>query len=162
MIIIMAGIAGIFFTSLVAGWKGFFISAGIVLVLALIPFEGFKTFECINTIELIKLRRNDGKRYFIQRKGRKVIYAYDNREQYGLYGEVYEQKKIRGNIKIYESEECDRPLLKIFKSSPSRELLALALIPSRKKYIFYVPMGTIVSRKTSKISCATEDIPRVL
>ena len=129
----------------------------ICILITFFPLEGFKPRTC-KEITLIKLRRTGRTKdsIFIEKKGKKVIYAYDNREKYDVDGVAYEETFVKGNIKIYEVENCKTPCLKIFKTRPIRELVATAPFATRIEYVFIIPTSNSVSEE--KPVTSTQDI----
>lgn len=125
-------------------WK---IIAAVISVIAIfIPFEGYEKKECEREIDLIKLNRENCKDCYVYPKGKKAIYAYDNSGEYNLSGEAYEEDYVRGKIKIYESDECTDPILKIMKHKPDRNLTSIALFATRTEYVFFIPTGTVAGK----------------
>lgn len=121
------------------------IVGGIIIVCGvLIPMAGF-TEPTVQEIELLplKLEEETDKTYYTKYQNGYYLYAYDNSGKYGLSGTAYEQSKVQNNnLKIYESEDCTTPILKIFKSKSKISWYSLAGMWSDEEYVFYIPVGT--------------------
>lgn len=117
----------------------------IYILCILLPIEGYHSPYEAEQIELLKLKRGSKKQtYYIEQvDSNHVVFAYDNSEEYELDGVAYEEGFKKGNIKIYESEECYEPILKTFVIEPSTELFTFAPFSTKKQYVFYVPEGTV-------------------
>lgn len=117
----------------------------IYILCILLPIEGFHSPYEAEQIELLKLKRGSKKQtYYIEEiDSNHVVFAYDNSEEYELDGVAYEEGLKKGDIKIYESEECKEPILKTFVIEPSREIFTFAPFSTKKTYVFYVPEGTV-------------------
>ena len=152
------------------GYSTAAIIVGIVSTLVVIlPVEGFEKAECIKEVELIPMKR--GKReegnYYVEivdiRKKKKAIYAYDIRDEYDLNATAYEEASVQGDIKIYESKDCEEPVLKVFKIKPKRLFFTIAPFSTKKQYVINVPEGTVYDFKkvcsTSRVIRASEIIP---
>ena len=122
-----------------------------MIAIVVIPFEGFKEKSEVYAVILLKLKNLEqygGKRYIIK-KGNKVCYAYDCNLRY-VKGEIkYTEKKIRGKIRIIESENCKYAVMKKYIFEPERDMFA-ALWPNRVEYEFTVPKGTVLDCDSKK------------
>lgn len=137
------------------GWKIGVLAVVIGLAAILLPIEGFHKQELVKIESLIKLKRSTtgdtgDNCYYVQKLGKKVIYAFDDRRRYELEGVAYEEKIVRGKIKIYESPDCTQPVLKVYKAEPKTELFTFAPFSTKTEYIFNVPEGTFLEDKTNK------------
>lgn len=115
--------------------------AGCILI-SLIPWEGYANSE-ETEVKLIRIKNGKYEEGYVRNVGRKAKYAYDNSKKYNFKGVAYEEKWIRGNIKIYESEECEEPILKIITKYPTRGFIAIALFATKTEYVFFVPMNSV-------------------
>lgn len=126
-------------------WTMIIISVILIIALAVIPFEGFKAKSEVERVILLQLKNLDrygGKRY-ITKKGNKVCYAYGSNLRYAK-GEIkYTEKKIRGKIRIIESENSKYAVMKKYITEPYRDE-CIALWPNRVEYEFTVPKGTVL------------------
>lgn len=159
MIICFAGVIVSIVTALIWGWPGFLTVAGITVILVLSPIEGLEDRELVSEIPLIALKRvTSNGNYFIEKTRHKATYAFDNRSAYEINFEAYEEKTVRGLIKVYESKECDAPVLRTFKRQPVRTG-AFAIAPfSVIEYVFLLPKGTVIYKKKKK----EENKPKVV
>lgn len=121
----------------------------IYILCLMLPIEGYKEREEIEQIELLKLKMGSKKSDFYLEfvEENKVVFAYDNSEMYELDGIAYEEGFKKGNIKIYESEFCEEPLLKTFVTEPERGIFTFAPFSTKREYVFYVPEGTVINHK---------------
>lgn len=123
------------------------ITVGIILATCsiLVPMAGF-TEPVVETIELMPLRlgEEEDKEYYIRAEGSYYYYAYDNSAKYGLSGGAYEEKSVikSSEVKIYESEDCTTPILKVIKRKSKISLYSFAGMWSSTEYIFYIPLDT--------------------
>lgn len=126
----------------------------IYLLCILLPIEGFEEREETEEIELLKLKRGDKKTvcYLEVVDKNKVIFAYDNSDMYDLDGIAYEEGFKKGNIKIYETEFCEEPILKTFVTEPSRDVFTFAPFSTKTEYVFYVPEGTVLKKIKESIN----------
>lgn len=127
-------------------WIAGVVLSAIYLLCILLPIEGFEEREETDEIELLKLKRGAKRQaYYIEMVDKnKVVFAYDNSEMYDLDGVAYEEGFRKGNIKIYETEFCEEPILKTFVTEPSRNLFTFAPFSTKTEYVFYVPEGTVL------------------
>lgn len=155
MATIFAGIILLILGGAIVGWIGFFIALALIVVLILMPLEGYEERDLEDEIPLIKLKRfeNEGGVYYAEKSKYRLTIAYDNRETYDIDYEAYEEKTVVGIIKIYESEECREPTLRTFKSIPSRD--AFTFCPFNKiEYVLMVPKDTVLYKKGKKVQQA--------
>ncbi|MBQ8044317.1 MAG: hypothetical protein IJ272_09290 [Clostridia bacterium] len=119
----------------------------VVLLILILPVEGFEKKKQIGKdIHLLKLKRGSKEdTYYVETKHNKAIYAYDNSEAYNLFGGAYEENYRKGDIKVYESEQCKSPILRDFVTKPSREFFTFAPFSTKREYVFYVPEGTVLN-----------------
>ncbi len=123
------------------------IVAGIVLIICgiLVPMAGF-TEPTEETVELMPLRLEQelDKEYYLEYRNGYYHYAYDNSEEYGLGGGAYQNDSVYNdsNVKVYESEECTTPILKIYRSKSKISWYSLAGMWDDTEYVFYIPVGT--------------------
>ena len=131
----------------------------IYLLCILLPIEGFEEREEEEEIELLKLKRGDKKTsYYLEVVDKnKLIFAYDNSEMYDLDGVAYEESFRKGNIKIYETASCKRPVLKTFVTKPFRIVFTFAPFSTKREYVFYVPEGTVL-KKTKNNTYLKNDV----
>lgn len=126
------------------------IGGGIVAVVLiicgiLVPMAGF-TEPTEQVVELMPLRleQEANNVYYIEHKENYYYYAYDNSSEYGLSGGAYEQDSVYADssVKVYESEDCTTPILKIYKRRSKISWYSLAGMWKETKYVFYIPVGT--------------------
>jgi len=134
-------------------WIAGVVASVICLLTLLLPVEGFHEREC-DELELMKLKRGTKDHtYYIELVGKnKVVFAYDNSDMYDLNGGAYEEDFRKGKIKVYESRECDEPVLKSYISRPVREVVTFAPFSTKREYVFYVPEGTVIKSKNESSS----------
>ena len=126
------------------GWAHL-IPWGMGFILTMFPIEGYEHFE--HEIDLIPLKEGikiDGKKigsekYVITDNSYNAIFAYDNRRKYNFDALSYEEARIKGNIKIYKSEECEKPILKVIRDKPNRTMVCLAPFSTKTEYVFLLP-----------------------
>lgn len=130
---------------LLFNWKVGIAVATVSLLLSMIPIGGYKKPEEVAQLCILKLRRNTAgnKTYYVHKQGDRYIYALDNRAKYNLDGLAYEESFVQGNIKIYESEECNVPVMKVFEIKPNDDI-SVAPFSKKTEYIFYLPRGTVL------------------
>lgn len=118
----------------------------VVLLLLLLPVEGFEEKQQVDDdIDLLRLKRGSKQdTYYVEIKHGKVIYAYDNSEAYNLSGAAYEEAYRKGDIKVYQSEQCEFPILRDFVTKPSRWVFTFAPFSTKVEHVFYVPEGTVL------------------
>ncbi|MBQ8044315.1 MAG: hypothetical protein IJ272_09280 [Clostridia bacterium] len=162
MIVFIVGLVAVLLPLFYGAWK---IAIGIAIgfiVLSLLPLEGYTERKHKKTIHLLKLRRNGPKDscYYVEVRGNKAILAYDNSDMYNLDGYAYEELCVRGKIIVYESPNCEKPIMKKYIIKPSRVVLAIALFCTKHEYVFYVPEGTVLDSKNkqSKVKVPYTDI----
>lgn len=150
MIVIFGGIIIALVVGTVGGWY-WLIPAILSLIALIFPIEGFKEPECLKTVDLLplKLERDGYTGYYVKVKGRKCIYAYDNRKKYNLDGTAYEEHFVSGNIKIYASNDCTRPIVKEFIIRPERGFLTFAPFSTRREVVFLIPEGGVYENKSN-------------
>lgn len=121
----------------------------IYLLCIMLPIEGFEEREETEEVELLKLKRGDKRHtYYLEMVGKnKVVFAYDNSEMYDLDDIAYEEGFRKGNIKIYETDNCKEPILKTFVTEPQRVIFTFAPFSTKREYVFYVPEGTVINSK---------------
>ena len=117
-------------------WKAVVIAIEIMMLL--LPVDGFKEQECIAEYRLVKLRRKTENTY-VEIAENVAVFAIDESSRYNLNGDAYEEKKVYKNFKVYESEKCKVPIVKIFKQVPIRGCLSLTPFFTKTEYVFYVP-----------------------
>ncbi len=124
---------------------GCVVSIVIIICGILVPMAGY-TEPMVETIELMPLRLEQAtdKVYYIKEKDNYYYYAYDNSEEYGLAGGAYEESSVyKGStVKLYESEECVTPLLKVFKTKSKVSWYTFAGMWEEEEYVFYIPLAT--------------------
>lgn len=130
-------------------WVAGTVLSVIYILCILLPIEGFQERENTEEIELLKLKRGLKEHtYYIEIVGKnKVVFAYDNSDMYDLDGIAYEEGFRKGNIKIYETEPCEEPVLKTFVTEPTRCVFTFAPFSTKREYVFYVPEGTVIKFK---------------
>ena len=123
------------------------ITAGIVMIICgiLVPMAGF-TEPTEEVMELMPLRLEQvvDKEYYLEYENGYYHYAYDNSEEYNLGGGAYQNASVYKNssVKVYESENCTTPILKIYRSKSKISWYSLAGMWSDTEYVFYIPVGT--------------------
>lgn len=119
------------------------------------PVAGFEEMQCVEEIELLPLRdmEKEGTWYLYYEgetfsNGARYTYAFDNRTQYNLEGEAYHEKTISPSRigKIYESEECTRPVLKKFVTKGKASIFSFAIGCEETETILFIPQGTILEK----------------
>lgn len=129
-----------------AFFVGLFVSIALIICGILVPMAGF-TQPTENVIKLIPLRleQETDTQYYLEYKDGYYYYAFDNSEEYGLAGDAYESGSIykSTNVKVYESQECTTPILKVFSEKSKISWYSLAGMWSSKEYVFYIPVDTI-------------------
>ena len=123
------------------------IVVGIVLTICgiLVPMDGFSEPVVVEkTLMPLRLDQETDETYYLKKSNGNYVYAYDNSERYGLSGCAYEQDSIGASYstKVYESEECTTPILKIFTTKSKISWYSVAGMWKNEEYVFYVPMGT--------------------
>ena len=141
---LMIGVVLLIVGALIGGWTGVIIVVILTGILVLLPLEGYEEPEQIAEIKLLKLKKYNecGKTRYVERIKNEARFAFDNHERYNVNFEAYEEKSILGRIKVYESEECKAPVLRIFKFTPNRAVFTFAPF-SKKEYVFLLPQGTL-------------------
>ena len=144
MITIFIGLLCLIPGGLIGGWIGLIIVAILTGILLLLPLEGYDEPEEIEEIKLLKLKKYSdcGKCCYVQKIKNEAKFAFDNSETYDISFVAYEEKRVFGRIKVYESEKCQEPVLRIFKSIPNRVAFTFAPFPKRE-YVFLLPEGTL-------------------
>lgn len=123
----------------------FIILSGIACCICalVIPIEGYNAPVLTNEVVLLPLKSEETQEiYYVEKNNSVFIYAYDNSQKYGLDGGAYEEDRVSGIIKIYESAECKVPILKVFSTSRKDSWFTLCPMYTTKEYIFYIPEGT--------------------
>ncbi len=140
-------------------WIAGVVVSAICLLLLLLPIEGFEETEK-DDIELIRLKRGKNDHtYYIEIIGKnKVIFAYDNSDMYDLNGGAYEEDFRKGKIKVYESSECEEPILRSYTTRPSREFFTFAPFSTKREYVFYVPEGTVINYQYKRFETNHEEV----
>lgn len=87
---------------------------------------------------------------YIRQIGNKIYYAHDIRGRYGLPSVAREISYVRGKVKIYESQECQSPVLKIYQKKPLRQVAVIAPFSTKTTYVFYIPKCKLTSRDNKK------------
>lgn len=153
MFTIMIGFFGLLLGGLIAGWIGVIIVVLLTGIAVLLPLEGYDEREFEDKIDLLKLEsyNRQGVCRYVELHKNKAIYAFDNRDEYDIYFEAYEEKTLHGRIKVYESKGCSTPVLQVFKSTPSREMFTFAPFP-KIEYVFLVPKGTVEDKSRKKVN----------
>lgn len=130
----------------------------IYILCVMLPIEGFEEREETEEVELLKLKRSSKEHsYYLEMVDKnKVVFAYDNSDMYELDGVAYEEDFRKGKIKIYESVNCEQPILKVFVTKPSREFFTFAPFSTKREYVFYVPEGTVISPKNKHLQDISE------
>ena len=151
MITLIIGIVGIFLGAVIGGWIGSILVMLLTATLVMLPLEGYYARNLKLEIPLLKLNRpvNGGACIYAEKYKHKVIVAYDNRNVYDIEFEAYEEKTVWRNIKIYESVECKYPVLRVFVSTPRRDMWTFCFI-KRVENIILVPKGTTIYRNNNK------------
>lgn len=154
MLLIMLGAIICVVLFAVGLWAAGVVCAVLIVLALFLPTEGFKESELVQETDLIKLKRSNfgNNCYYVQRKNKKATYAFDNRDKYDLEGVAYEEASVKGKIKIYESQDCKRPVIKAYVIEPNREFITFAPFSTRVEYVFYVPEGSVIeqNKKGSK------------
>ena len=117
-------------------WKVLVIAIGIGVLL--LPVDGFIGPECIAEYRVLKLRRKNEDIY-VETTENVVVFAIDESSRYDLGGDAYAEKKVYKNFKVYESEKCKVPIVKVFKRVPLRGCFSLTPFFTKIEYVFYVP-----------------------
>lgn len=114
------------------------------VVLQFFPLSGFYKPVTIAGVDLIKLRRkgDDNNKYYVELKGKQFTFAYDIGREYKFKGLAYEERTLKGKVKIYEEEKCTSPVMQKIIIRPER-FWTFAPFSTRIEYIFYVPCGTV-------------------
>lgn len=148
MVIIVVGVVVSLILLIFFPWWAVLAFVLLCVIVTFFPLEGYRGKLCEGTIDLVSLKRQNEneKSYFVELKGKRAIYAYDNSLEYGLSGDAYEQDCVRGNIKIYESKKCNKPILRKFVTKPKRDLFATAPFANIVEYVFYIPEGTVLKK----------------
>lgn len=151
MITLCIAIVPVVLGAVIGGWLGVILMLVITTLLVISPLEGYYYRELELEVPLLKLKRpvNSGTCFYAEKYKHKVIIAYDNRATYDIGFEAYEEKTLFGNIKIYESDECQQPELKVFVSSPKRDMWTFCFI-KRVEYVLLLPKDTTLYRKNNK------------
>lgn len=151
MITCIVGGFAIFFMLCIGVPKWIIVLAFVAMaIIVLSPLEGYNETKCIAQIPLLRLNSS----YFLKCEDEKmfnlmsVIFAYDNKDMYGLSGVSYEEAKIVGKVKIYEDSECTEPILKVFTTTPRREVICLAPFSNKVEYVFVIPEEEYNIRRT--------------
>ena len=149
MITIVIGFVLLIVAGLIVGWGGVVAVIAVTTAIILLPVEGFEERECTNEVPLIRLKRSTSKEkvYYLEKHRGKVIFAFDNCDAYDINFEAYEEDTIRGNIKIYESEQCKSPVVRVFKSEPVHTQIWTFAPFQRIEYVFLIPKGTLLYKK---------------
>lgn len=112
----------------------------------LIPLEGELDAALKNEEILLPLvmEDNSDETFYVSKNQSGVYrYAYDNSEKYGLNGGAYEEERLSGSsVKVYESAECQTPILKVFVTEPRSTWYTFATYWANYEYVFYIPVGT--------------------
>ena len=120
------------------------------------PLAGLEEIECVEEIELIPLQNleQEGTWYVYDvnetfSHNGYYQYAYDNMSKYSLEGEAYEEdRKYKGEtVKIYESAECTKPVLKQFEKRGKPGIFSFAVGYKEVETVFFVPTGTILKEE---------------
>lgn len=150
MIIAIIGGVITLFTFVFAGWYGV-IPLALTIVLDLLPLEGFEDSEC-ELVNIIKINdenlNNDSEQdIYLVKDEKYVTYARDISNKYDINAELYDEVKVKlKNLRIFESEECKKPILKIY----TRDSLCgdWCLCPfDIREYVFFVPKGSVYTKK---------------
>lgn len=152
MITLYIAIVPIVLGSVIGGWLGFILMMIIAAVLVMSPLEGYYARQLESEIPLLKLKRpvnSSGACIYAEKYKRKAIIAYDNRDTYDIGFEAYEEMTLWRNIKIYESDECKQPILRVFVSDPKREMWTFCFI-KRVENVLLLPKDTTFYRKNNK------------
>lgn len=145
MITLIIGVVITLLIFLIFGWYGF-IPLVITALLLVLPIQGFYS-PSAETMDIIKLNKGKYSKplentYYVYKNKNTVIYAHDVREKYNLPAEIYEEVKLRGKVKIFESEECKKPILKVYTKVTKRGDFTFAPFDV-VEYVFFVPKGTV-------------------
>ena len=143
MITLIGGALIIAFWYALFGKIAIFIGVPIAILCLLLPIEGYDPRTCELT-ELLSLKTDDEKEYYVEYNKNKVKYAFDNSGEYNLAGDAYEEAYVKGNIKIYDSKSCTNAILKKYTTKPTRGVFTFAPFTKTKiEYIFYIPANTV-------------------
>lgn len=140
-------------------WIAGVVLSVILLLVLVLPVEGFRERES-DVLSIIPLKRgtNDHAYYIEIISKNKVVFAYDNSDMYDLNGGAYEEDFRKGTIKIYESRNCNKPVLKSYVTRPNRECFTFAPFSTKKEYVFYIPEGSIWNLKDNRRSNTSDDV----
>ena len=120
------------------------------------PIHGYDEKQCVKETELIELRSEEKGTWYVYKSKiadysiKKYLYAFDNMESYELEGQAYEEDYITSGgdeIKVYESDECDKPVLKKFVSKGKSGIFSFAIGTNNVEYVFFIPTGTVLEEK---------------
>lgn len=121
----------------------------ICAILSLFPLEGYNDEKLIETVEIIKLDDIENACY-IQKIRNRVYYACDIRRQYDLPTPAREIRYVKGNVRIFEADECNNPVLKVYRKKPVRGEASIAPFSTKTTYVFYIPKRPLERNNMSK------------
>ena len=64
-------------------------------------------------------------------------------EENGELEKYYKVGDIVNNVRAIESKDCEKPVLKVYKTKAKKGIWTFALGSDKTEYVFYVPEGTI-------------------
>jgi len=116
------------------------------------PLAGCEEKQCVEEIELLALRNQavEGTWYLYEFESdagsEKLLYAYNNMEEYELEGEAYEEEEEYNgsDVKIYESAECTKPIMKRYVAKGKLNAFSFAIGYKDEEIVFFIPEGTIL------------------
>lgn len=152
MIIAVVGGVITIFTFLFTGWYGF-IPLVLTIILDLLPLEGFEDPQC-ELVNIIKINAenlyNDSEQdIYLVKDEKYVTYARDISNKYDINAELYDEVKVNlksKNVRIFESDECKKPILKIYTSDSDGGDWCFCPFATRE-YVFFVPKGSVYTKK---------------
>ena len=157
MLIIIVGIIAAIGCLAIGAWvnsaEGIFNCLALLVFLVAIftgicaPVTGYTDWELVSEEELISLSNDtgtSGNLFAIRTNG---IYSYrvQIKSEFGTNSsKEYELRTIDAKYVVeVEDPEIEKPVLKIYKRVGKTSVFSFALWTEQKKYVFYVPKGTI-------------------
>lgn len=112
---------------------------------------GYEEPVLVNEIELVSLNNTvssegGGNMFYVSVSASNVYtYRYEVKDKYNLGGKSYETDTKSDNVTEVESNECQKPVLKVYERKPIKKWWISFSIGAKpiEEYVFYVPEGTI-------------------
>ena len=150
MFVAIIGAVITIFTFAFAGWYGF-IPLGLTILLEFLPVQGFEApkSEIVRIIKMDneKLYKDSEQDIYLIKDKKYVTYARDIREKYDINAELYDEVKVRlKSVRIFESDECNKPILKIYTRDAAFGDVCFCPM-AIKEYVFFVPKGSVYTKK---------------